>query len=120
MFDPSQLLGKIYPNVWRLLAIATTDFTGTTTSLVQDAFGDTPPYSNPATPSGVGWIKFEYGFNSIGEVKTKTIDGKAIIQTMFLKTIKTPTHIATFVSEADRNDINFREVNNHGGDIKYW
>ncbi len=100
-FDIFHSTGSIpqkYPNVWRLLAIISPDFEGDYRDVLQDDVNQLPTDTN-------GWIKFDYGFDTQRVFATYGIGFRRLIQNTYLQRITTPTHVAEFLSIADRRDI---------------
>ena len=98
----------IHPNAWRLLAIVGPDFDGDIDGLRQDKPGDDPGSFN-------SWIKFEYEFDNNKTYRSWDSGASQLIQNTYLKRIITPTHVAEFISEEDRSDVNF--VNEPSGEM---
>ncbi len=95
-------LPKQHANVWRLMAIAAPDFQGLDGSLLQDDIND-PPYGEGS------WIKFDYGFNGLGDFAINGAPGQGrLVENIYLKSIKTPTHTVDFISTGGREDIDLK------------
>ncbi|MCB0311947.1 MAG: hypothetical protein KDH84_01570 [Calditrichaeota bacterium] len=99
------LIDQAHPNVWRLLAIATPNYQGSISDLLQDDVNDEgPPYDE------TGWIRFDYEFDSSNVFKILVANNRQLIENTYLKTIRTPTHTAEFISMADRQDADLKNL----------
>lgn len=110
-----------YPNVWRLLAIASREFTGNINLLLQPPIYDAAPPGPSQAYADLGgytgWIKFEYTFDDTTIFSTEVASQSNLIQNTYMKWVITPTHYAEFITDGPRTDIDLQHYAENTNDI---
>jgi len=107
-----------YPNVWRLLAIVSPEFSGDIEKLIQKSSYDInaigPDNAYAKLSNYKGWIKFEYAFNDNSIFSSGHASNSHLIQNTYLKYIITPTHYAEFIT-GNRYDYDLYHLPDNDG-----